>query len=283
MRAAAENALWYARRGLPVFPLHTATKGADRIVCSCGRLKCTQPAKHPLERFAPSGFKNATADEQIVSHWWECMPHCNVGVATRSVVALDIDPRHGGDASLQQLEEKQGQLPPTWRVLTGGGGEHILFRAPANVAIRNSAGLLAPGIDIRGAGGYIVGVGSKHISGRNYVWNCDYHPDDVAIAEIPGWVARLIEKPKTAAARSSQLAQVLTGHISEGRRDVTGAQLAGYLLRRYVDPIIAHELLQAWNEFRCVPPMPPNQVTKIVNSIAGKELRRREAANGSQR
>lgn len=174
MSTQAENALWYARRGLPVFPLHAAITGTERIVCSCGRLKCTQPAKHPFAQLAENGFKDATVDESRVTHWWQCMPRCNVGVATGSVIALDIDPRHGGDVSLRQLEGKQRQLPPTWRVLTGGGGEHILFRAPADVEIRNSTGLLAPGIDVRGVGGYIVGVGSKHISGSYYVWNCDY-------------------------------------------------------------------------------------------------------------
>jgi Bifunctional DNA primase/polymerase, N-terminal/Primase C terminal 1 (PriCT-1) len=248
-----------------------------------GRLNCDRPAKHPLPKFAPNGFKDASTDGKVVAHWWNCVPHANVGVATGSIVALDIDPRHGGDESLQRLEAKYGQLPITWRACTGGGGEHILFLPPSNIEIRTSVGLLAPGIDIRGADGYIVGVGSKHISGRNYVWNCDYHPDDVELAEMPAWIVNAIKAPNTASARSSQLAYTLTGEVSEGRRDQTGTRLAGYLLRRYVDPIIVHELLQAWNEIRCVPPMPPRQVTKIVNSIAGKELRRREAANGSQR
>jgi hypothetical protein len=71
--------------------------------------------------------------------------------------------------------------------------------------------------------------------------------------------------------------------VPEGKRDVTGAKLAGYLLRRYVDPLIAHMLMQAWNASRCVPPMSEAQVTKILDSIARKELRRREANSGHHR
>ena len=62
----------------------------------------------------------------------------------------------------------------------------------------------------------------------------------------------------------------------EGQRDCTIAKLAGHLLRRFVDPIATLELLQAWNAHRCSPPLPPKDVERIVNSIAGRELRRRD-------
>ena len=40
---------------------------------------------------------------------------------------------------------------------------------------------------------------------------------------------------------------------------------------RELDP----KLLQAWNAINCEPPLPTAEVEQIVNSIAGKELRRR--------
>ena len=52
--------------------------------------------------------------------------------------ALNIDPRHGGDDALAELEAKHGALPPTWRFLTGGGGEYMLFCHPGGV-VKNSA------------------------------------------------------------------------------------------------------------------------------------------------
>jgi hypothetical protein len=46
-------------------------------------------------------------------------------------------------------------------VLTPSGGRHLWLSGPPDVVIPNSAGRLAPGIDIRGAGGYLVGPGSR--------------------------------------------------------------------------------------------------------------------------
>jgi len=50
------------------------------------------------------------------------------------------------------------------------------------------------------------------------------------------------------------------------------------LLRRQVDPFVALGLLQSWNATNCTPPLPPRDIERIVNSIAGRELKRRGAA-----
>jgi len=63
--------------------------------------------------------------------------------------------------------------------------------------------------------------------------------------------------------------------VAEGARDCTVAKLAGYLLRRRVDPIVALELLRIWNATRFSPPLPAADIERIVGSIAGKELKRR--------
>ena len=44
--------------------------------------------------------------------------------------------------------------------------------------------------------------------------------------------------------------------VAEGGRNDAVTRLAGYLLRRWVDPVITHELLQAWNQACCRPPLP---------------------------
>jgi hypothetical protein len=66
--------------------------------------------------------------------------------------------------------------------------------------------------------------------------------------------------------------------VAEGERNASAARLAGYLLRRRVDAVVALELLQSWNATRCTPPLPENEVAKIVDSIAGRELIRGGAA-----
>ena len=64
---------------------------------------------------------------------------------------LDIDPRHGGD---RWEQEHARRLPQTRVHVTRSGGRHYLLRSRDGV--RNSASKLAPGVDIRAGGGYII-------------------------------------------------------------------------------------------------------------------------------
>ena len=130
-------ALSYARRGIPVFP-------------------CEPGGKRPLTY---NGFWDATTDTGRVKAWWGRWPDANVGVPTgkgSGLLVLDVDPRDGGPESLAALERENGPLPETARVRTGGGGVHVFFRYPAEKEVRNSAGWLGLGLDVRGEGGYVV-------------------------------------------------------------------------------------------------------------------------------
>ena len=77
----------------------------------------------------------------------------NIGVrcgpASGRLIVIDIDSLKGG--TLDGLPP----LPPTVTVLTGGGGQHRYFRLPPGVSIGNSAGKLAPHVDVRGEGGQV--------------------------------------------------------------------------------------------------------------------------------
>ena len=67
----------------------------------------------------------------------------------------------------------------------------------------------------------------------------------------------------------------MRNEVTEGRRNDTLARLAGHLLRRWVDPLVTLEFLLTWNAMRCRPPLDESEVFTIVNSIAGRELKRR--------
>lgn len=77
-------------------------------------------------------------------------------------------------------------------VLTPSGGRHIWLTGPPNVVVPNSAGRLAPGIDVRGAGGYLVGPGSVTARGA-------YRPAPgtagLAPAPCPRALLRLLTPP----------------------------------------------------------------------------------------
>src|SRR5262245_52493975 len=127
------SAIAFARRGLPVLPLTWPMLVNDRRVCSCKKgTDCPSPAKHPLGRLVSRGLLDATTDETLIRRWFVDVPAANLGVRTDGLVVLDADPRHGGDETLAALEHEHA-FPLTWRVLTGGGGEHVIFKCPDDV------------------------------------------------------------------------------------------------------------------------------------------------------
>ena len=177
-------ALDYADRGWRIVPVHTAAKGR----CSCRKKDtCDRAAKHPRTLH---GVKDGTADAAQVRRFWSRWPDANVGVCmgvASGMVALDVDPRHGGDASLVALEAEHGSLPPTIETITGGGGRHLLFLHPG-VRVKNSQQELAPGLDIRSDGGLIVAAPSVHANGKRYAWRAGFGPGDVQLADMPQWL-----------------------------------------------------------------------------------------------
>jgi hypothetical protein len=119
-------------------------------------------------------------------------PAMNEGIPTgrgAGIFVLDVDPKHGGDVSLRELEQKHGPLPETYTVETPSTGEHRYFKycAQGNDTIRNSAGEIGPGIDIRGDGGQVVAPGSR-LDGKT--WR-ELNPD-VEPVEAPAWLQVLV-------------------------------------------------------------------------------------------
>lgn len=129
--------------------------------------------KRPL---SPRGFYNATINVNQILRWWRQWPDANIGIPTgerTGLAVIDVDPRHGGMDSLEQLQRQYGSLPATRTTQTGGGGLHFWFVYPqgCNHSIKNATNLGGfSGIDLRGTGGYIVVPPSRHESGRYYCW-----------------------------------------------------------------------------------------------------------------
>jgi putative DNA primase/helicase len=66
-------------------------------------------------------------------------------------------------------------------------GEHRYFAYPG-LHLKNTAGKLGPGLDIRCCGGYVVGPGAVHKTGHTYAWIDGYRPGQVALAKPPQWL-----------------------------------------------------------------------------------------------
>jgi len=162
MTTMLDYALAYARNGWKVFPL--AVK--DKV---------------PLIKDG-RGCLDATTEREQILKWWAKCPSANIGIATgESFFVLDIDPKNNGNLWLETVE-----LPDTIQQQTGSGGTHYLFSGPPDIP--NSAGKIAPGVDIRGAGGYIVAPPSVHPNGNRYTWlDCEEIPTDPP-ALSPVWL-----------------------------------------------------------------------------------------------
>jgi hypothetical protein len=247
-----QHALALAKRGRYVFP-------------------CRPRDKTPA---TPHGCKDATTDPDIIRRWWQQESKLNIGIAcgeASGIFVVDID-GDDGEAALRQIEEQNTALPPTVEAITARG-RHLYFQWPGR-PVPNSAGKIAPGIDTRGDGGYVLAPPSMHPSGRRYAWSVDTAR---ILATAPEWLLARIAAPANgipAATPPTEWRELVQG-VAEGARNCSIARLAGYLLRHRIDPFVTIELLRNWNTARCAPPLPEGDIVRIVDSIAAKELKRR--------
>jgi hypothetical protein len=171
-------ALTYARSGLRVFPLEAG-------------------GKKPALR---GGFHAATTNPETIKRLWRISDR-NIGIPTGQISGiwvLDIDHNdHGGAGSLHVLEAEHGRLPGTRTVLTPRGGRHLWFRYTE--PIPTTAGKIAPHVDTRGDGGYVVAPPSIGVNGRAYEWVGDFEHD---LALAPDWLIDLARRKPTISDRA---------------------------------------------------------------------------------
>jgi replicative DNA helicase len=222
---------------------------------------CKAKDKTPLVKWADE----ATTDMFQIAEWWSKYPDANVGLATgrrSGVFALDVDAGHGGKETLAAHIAKFGPFPPTPTSNTGGGGHHYLFIYPPNVEIRNSAGRLGQGLDVRGEGGYIVLPPSLHPSGKYYEWDKQNAPSKIKLAQAPDWLIHLlIDVTPPPAIRQSE------GAYISGQRNNALTSLAGTMRRRGMTEDAIFLALNAENLNRCVPPLPESEIRLIAASV----------------
>ncbi len=225
-------ALGYVAAGMAVVPIWWVDADGK---CGCGDahdgsgdLSPNSRGKHPHGLFARHGSLSASRDETEIRRWWDAEPRLSIGIATgeaSGIVAIDIDPRDGGDQTWDHFVERNGgHVPDTIVANTGGGGQHILFRYEPDQVIRSPG----KGVQVKGNGGYIVVEPSMHHSGRAYCWQAECDPLEGAVAApAPDWLVM----PKTAdLLRPVKGGQKLTGFLHPQRiADLRAAM-------RYLDP-----------------------------------------------
>jgi Bifunctional DNA primase/polymerase, N-terminal len=164
-------ALAYAQeRGWPIFP----TRLVPRPDGTLNKIPCIKWGT------------GASRDPAMIRQWWARWPDAVISIPTgkaSGVVVLDIDRkkgRNGFDTLAYHLDK--GVLPDTPMSHTPSGGLHVFF-ARTELEIRNSAGALGIGLDIRGDGGQVVLPGPG-----GYWWDPHCNFDTVALLPAPAWL-----------------------------------------------------------------------------------------------
>ena len=163
VRDMLTEALNWAGRGYPIFPCKN---------------------KKPLTL---NGFKNATTDEEQIRKWWAKHPNALIGMPTgrRHVLDIDFKPDEGVDGY---------KAIPNWESLspcivkTPSGGAHLYFKSSGTVPC--STCVIAPGIDTKGEGGYVIVPPSRNAAGKYSFLKGDLADD------LPAFPADLLAKLK---------------------------------------------------------------------------------------
>ena len=170
-----DTALTYARAGFRIFPV-----GQDKV---------------PLVKAWP---QVATTDEDQVRAWWTKWPNAMIGLPTGTanglwVLDLDVDAGKGvdGNASFAALEAEHGTVDIEVVAITPRGGSHLFFRWDGSRPVRNTTSVIAPGIDTRGEGGFVVLAPSVREDGRAYAW-LNEPLGEADLTDAPEW---LLDKP----------------------------------------------------------------------------------------
>jgi len=251
MNDLLEAALQYAELGYPIFP------------CAPGR-------KTPITK---NGFQDATTDAAQVERWWQQCPSANIAMATAGLLVVDVDSKE--NAWLADEGDKLAELACGPLSRTANGGRQYFFRQPAGRGWRNTTAKLAPKVDTRADGGYVVVPPSVLTGNRPYRWapgmELDVPPD--RLPEPPPWLADALDRLATGSRTSPRVAALPAGAntIPSGQRNSTLASLAGAMRRVGMSRAEIAAALNRANQDRCSPPLSPSEVERIAESVARYE------------
>ncbi len=198
----------YALRQVAVFPL-------------------AQGSKRPIQ--GSHGLRDATDDSDVTRARWQRTPQANIAAATglrSGFWVLDVDMPDGPE-SLAALEAEHGSLPVTIEASTPRGGRHLYWKWPGDgPEIRNSAGRIGKGLDVRGEGGSIVLPPSVLADGRGYRW---VKTGASTFADAPDWLVKIV-LPRPPAPRSepkplpADIEQYVASAAASELRELSAAQ-----------------------------------------------------------
>ena len=226
----------------------------------------------------------ATRDPEQIRKWFTARDF-NVGISTsrfndnQALCVVDIDNKNGhdGDKTVLELELQGYMFPPTLEQTTPNGGRHLIYIV--DKPIKQGTNVLGDGIDIKSAGGYIVGCGSI-VDNKLYAPIDGYAP----AIDLPAWVAarrgyKEPKKPKEAKvlgtpdpersrARAIDYLKTAPRAVQGAGGDDTTYQVANRVKDLGCDQDETFDvLMDHWND-ECEPPWSPEDLaTKVRNAF----------------
>lgn len=234
-------ALNYARLGYSVFPV--------------GR------NKHPL---TSDGFYSATTNEDIIRRWWEHNPSANIAIYTHNICVVDID---GADNPWPQDPNLQYEMAICPMAISPRGGRHYYYCQPEGAIWTSNSSRIAPKVDIRANGGYILAAPSITDNGT-YKWvegmGLDCSPEKLPLP--PEWLLNVIED----SSKNKQRLRI-SGAIHKGERNSLLFRLGCSMRRTGLEEQEILGALEVVNQTRCEPQIGQKELEKIAQSCCRYE------------
>ncbi len=264
MENKLEAALALATRGFYVFPV-------------------APNSKIPVLKDFPN---KCSRDPEQIKDWFGSRDF-NIGISASKfgddghyLCVVDVDnkgEKKGGD-ELLRLELEGKNFPFTFTQKTPTGGEHFFYKS--RVKLKQGVSNLAPGIDTRTPGGYVVGASST-INGFPYEIT-----NSGEVLDAPEWMIEElkdrapiplpIRSPALTAIGNVDQVQAINRAvefllkvqpITEGQRNHALFSAAARLKDLGVNaPTAIHLLLEHWND-KCHPPLSVGEIQKTVGNV----------------
>jgi hypothetical protein len=148
--------------------------------------------KQPLTEH---GLNDSSNDPAQVALWWNQHQNANIGIdcGKSGIAVVDLDGEEGINQWNAIVETGVLGSFMTLCQYTGNNGAHLIF-SQTEPPVKNSVGKIAPRIDTRGVGGYILAAPSIHPNGNSYEWS-EY--TDFSIAPFPQHLLSLLNQAPT--------------------------------------------------------------------------------------
>lgn len=159
----------YMDCGFIVLPTHYPIFTNDGVKCSCKRgYDCPNKGKHPIFCYKNIDSYHYQFIKENYIRRFKYNPEWNIGFKVMGFSVLDVDFRHNGDSTLEDLKQHYDFDTKGCLTVNSGNGHHIYA---SNKGLKNIPNALGDGLDIRSDKGFIMAPGSLHYSKKHYEWN----------------------------------------------------------------------------------------------------------------